>query len=203
MDVVPFFDLKRQYESVKGEQASAIGTVVAKTAFSGGEFVDRFEKEFADYCGLKHIVGVNSATAAGGKIFFRGCPPISDLRSPSGHTSLSTLIYGATALIAVVEGGAWRPRLAAAGGIALILTIAVSRLLLGAHTVIEVALGGTIGTACIVLFGCRYRRLRPKNARLAPLLVAMTVVALALRGTELRAEELLHRITGFFRIACR
>ena len=136
------------------------------------------------------------------KVSFWGCTPISDLRSPSGHTSLSTLVYGATALITAVEGGAWRPRIAVAGSIALILAIAVSRLLLGAHTVSEVILGCIIGNASIALFGSRYRRLRPKNARLAPLLVGVAALTFALHGTELRAEQLLHRITGFFRIAC-
>ena len=90
-----------------------------------------------------------------------------------------------------------------AGSIALILAIAVSRLLLDAHTVSEIVLGGIIGSASIALFGNRYRRLRPKNARLAPLLVGVAVLMFALHGTEVRAEGLLHRITAFFRIACR
>lgn len=64
MDVIPFFDLKRQYASLRGELAPAIEAVLENTAFSGGEFADRFEKEFADYCGLKHMLGVNSGTAA-------------------------------------------------------------------------------------------------------------------------------------------
>jgi membrane-associated phospholipid phosphatase len=137
------------------------------------------------------------------KIFFWGCPPISDLYSPSGHTSLSTLVYGATALIIAVEGDTWRSRIAVAGGTALILAIAVSRLLLDAHTIPEVVLGWIIGSASLALFGHQYRRLRPKNARLAPLLVGVVVLAAALHGRELRAEELLHWITGFLRIACR
>jgi membrane-associated phospholipid phosphatase len=137
------------------------------------------------------------------KVFFWGCPPISDLHSPSGHTSLSTLVYGATALITAVEGGAWRPRIAIAAGLGLVLAIGVSRLLLDAHSIPEVILGWLIGGASLVLFGWRYQRLRPSNARLAPLLVGMAVLASALHGSELRAEELLHRITGFFRIACR
>jgi hypothetical protein len=37
---------------------------------------------------------------------------------------------------------------------------------------------------------------------LAPLLVGVAALTFALHGTELRAEQLLHRITGFFRIAC-
>jgi dTDP-4-amino-4,6-dideoxygalactose transaminase len=34
------------------------------TAFSGGPYVEQFEKEFAHYCGVKHAVAVNSGTAA-------------------------------------------------------------------------------------------------------------------------------------------
>lgn len=58
------------------------------------------------------------AVTAASKIFFWGYPPISDLHSPSGHTGLSVLVYGTTALITAVEGGAWRPRIAVAGGVA-------------------------------------------------------------------------------------
>jgi dTDP-4-amino-4,6-dideoxygalactose transaminase len=64
MDTIPFFDLKRQYPNLRDELAPAIEAVLDKTAFSGGEFVDRFEKEFADYCGVRHMLGVNSGTAA-------------------------------------------------------------------------------------------------------------------------------------------
>ncbi len=34
------------------------------------------------------------------KIAFYGCPPVPDLHNPSGHTSLSTLFYGAMSLVA-------------------------------------------------------------------------------------------------------
>jgi hypothetical protein len=44
---------------------------------------------------------------------------------------------------------------------------------------------------------------RPKNVQLTPLLLGMTMLALALHGTELRAEQLLHRITDSLRIARR
>jgi membrane-associated phospholipid phosphatase len=148
------------------------------------------------------VVVCIGATAVS-KIVFWGCPPVSDLHSPSGHTSFSTLIYGAIALIIAAEGGFSRPRIAVAISTTLVLAIALSRLLLDAHTVPEVVLGCVIGCASVAMFGYRYRRLRPMNARLAPLLVGVAVLMLALHGTELRAEELLHRITGFFRIACR
>lgn len=35
-----------------------------KGAFSGGEYVDRFEREFAAYLGAGHCIGVNSGTSA-------------------------------------------------------------------------------------------------------------------------------------------
>jgi membrane-associated phospholipid phosphatase len=33
------------------------------------------------------------------KIYFYSCPPFAEVRSPSGHTSLSTLVYGGIAVI--------------------------------------------------------------------------------------------------------
>jgi membrane-associated phospholipid phosphatase len=136
------------------------------------------------------------------KVFFWGCPPISDLHSPSGHTSLSTLVYGATTLIAAFEGGDRRRPVAIAAGFGLVLAIGVSRLLLDAHSVPEVLLGWLIGGAALALFGWEYRRCRPPDARLAPLLVGIAVLASLMHGQQLHAEELLHRITGYLRIDC-
>jgi membrane-associated phospholipid phosphatase len=144
-----------------------------------------------------------SGVTAVSKIFFWGCPPISDLHSPSGHTSLSTLVYGATALIAAFAGGDWRPRVAIAAGLGFVLAIGVSRLLLDAHSVTEVLLGWLIGGASLALFGREYRNCGPTNARLAPLLLGNAVLALLLHGSQLHAEDLLHRITGYLRIRCR
>jgi membrane-associated phospholipid phosphatase len=136
------------------------------------------------------------------KIFFWGCPPIANLHSPSGHTSLGTLVYGAAALMTATEGGGWRQRIAVAVGACFVLAIGLSRLLLDAHSVPEVLFGWLIGGAALVLFGLRYRRCRPRNARLTPLFVGMVVLASLLHGNQLRAEELLHRITGYLGVDC-
>lgn len=61
---VPFLDLKAQYESIKDEIAVAIHQVIEKTAFAGGPFVERFEKEFASFCQTKYAIGVNSGISA-------------------------------------------------------------------------------------------------------------------------------------------
>jgi len=61
---VPFLDLKAQYQSIKDEIDRAIQSVVDACAFAGGPFVEKFEKEFAEYCGSSHCVAVGSGTEA-------------------------------------------------------------------------------------------------------------------------------------------
>jgi len=61
---VPFLDLKAQYESIREEIHVALNEVLDSAAFAGGPFVARFEKEFADFCGCRHAIGVGSGTDA-------------------------------------------------------------------------------------------------------------------------------------------
>ena len=61
---VPFVDLKAQYAGIKGEIQTAIMSVVEDCAFVGGKYVDKFEADFAAFCGCKHAVGVSSGTSA-------------------------------------------------------------------------------------------------------------------------------------------
>jgi len=61
---VPFLDLKVQYLSMKDEIHAAIQQVLDATAFAGGPFVARFEKEFAAFCGCREGIGVGSGTEA-------------------------------------------------------------------------------------------------------------------------------------------
>ncbi len=52
-------DLTRDYHKHKEEYMAAIEAVCEETSFSGGHFADEFDKEFADYCGVKYATGVN------------------------------------------------------------------------------------------------------------------------------------------------
>ena len=61
---IPFFELKRQYISIKEEIDEAIARVLEKGNFILGEEVERFEEEFAHYVGAKYAVGVGSGTEA-------------------------------------------------------------------------------------------------------------------------------------------
>jgi dTDP-4-amino-4,6-dideoxygalactose transaminase len=61
---IPLVDLKTQYESIKHEIDSAISEVISKSAFIGGPFVESFEKDFAEFCNVKHCIGVGNGTDA-------------------------------------------------------------------------------------------------------------------------------------------
>ncbi len=57
-------DLKGQHQQIKKEILEAFEKVYDNTAFSGGSFVEEFEKNYAVFCGTKYAVGVNNGTSA-------------------------------------------------------------------------------------------------------------------------------------------
>jgi dTDP-4-amino-4,6-dideoxygalactose transaminase len=61
---VPYFDLTAQYAQVRDEIRAALDRVCQKAGFVLGEEVERFEHSFADYCGVKHSIALNSGTSA-------------------------------------------------------------------------------------------------------------------------------------------
>jgi len=61
---VPYFDLKMQYASLRQEILEALDRVCRNASFILGEEVARFEEEFAEYCGVKHCVALNTGTSA-------------------------------------------------------------------------------------------------------------------------------------------
>ncbi len=61
---VQFVDLRRQHEELAEEINAAIQSVLTSNAFVLGEEVGAFEEEFAEFCGVKHCVGVGSGLDA-------------------------------------------------------------------------------------------------------------------------------------------
>lgn len=59
---VPFVDLLSQYNSIKPEIDNAIKSVITETAFIGGKYVEKFEKEFATLYGVKNCIAVGNGT---------------------------------------------------------------------------------------------------------------------------------------------
>lgn len=62
--MIPFVDLKIQYQGIKKEILSAIEGVLESSQFILGSEVAAFEKEFAEYCQADFAIGVNSGTSA-------------------------------------------------------------------------------------------------------------------------------------------
>src|SRR5438093_1785934 len=63
--MIPFADIKRQYQQHKEAIDSAIANVIADTAFIGGsgnKYVEAFEKSFASFLGMKQVIGCANGT---------------------------------------------------------------------------------------------------------------------------------------------
>ena len=61
---IPFVNLKIQHASLKSELLTAIGEVLDGGNFVLGKEVAEFERQFAQLCGVRYAVGVNSGTDA-------------------------------------------------------------------------------------------------------------------------------------------
>lgn len=138
------------------------------------------------------------------KMLFHACGgqlPALDIRSPSGHTSLSATFYGCGALM-LAANQSWGRRLAALlVSVGLIVAIAASRVALHAHTVQEAAAGFAIGLLCVALFAGHYL---PRAMYLPrwpiPVMVILGLAVLT-HGHHLSAEGLLDRMADRLRLA--
>jgi len=61
---IPFLDIKRQQSSIQEELNAVAQDVIQGGWFIGGEYVDRFEKDFAKYNGIDHCVSCGNGTDA-------------------------------------------------------------------------------------------------------------------------------------------
>jgi dTDP-4-amino-4,6-dideoxygalactose transaminase len=61
---VPFLNLKAHHAPLLEKFNRAIREVIESSAFAGGPFVERFEGEFAAYCGSGYAIGVGNGTDA-------------------------------------------------------------------------------------------------------------------------------------------
>jgi dTDP-4-amino-4,6-dideoxygalactose transaminase len=61
---IPFLDLASMHREIAADLDAAWRNVNLSGHFVGGGFVERFEAEWAAYCGVAHCVGVSDGTAA-------------------------------------------------------------------------------------------------------------------------------------------
>ncbi|HIK06625.1 MAG TPA: DegT/DnrJ/EryC1/StrS family aminotransferase [Trichormus sp. M33_DOE_039] len=62
--MIPFVDLKAQYNSIKREIDTAVFKALESTQFVLGSEVVALEEEFSDYCGANYGIAVNTGTSA-------------------------------------------------------------------------------------------------------------------------------------------
>jgi dTDP-4-amino-4,6-dideoxygalactose transaminase len=62
--MIPSVNLERFHTKIRGELIDAFSTVVDKSAFIGGDFIDEFENTYANLYGTKFFIGCSSGTSA-------------------------------------------------------------------------------------------------------------------------------------------
>jgi membrane-associated phospholipid phosphatase len=128
------------------------------------------------------------------KLIFIGCGTRSAL-SPSGHTAAGTALYGGAIALWLRRGlGIWTASLLAGGGVAAV--IGATRLALGVHIPIEVAIGGAVGLGGVFAL-VRWAGPPPAWVQARWLVPSALVVVLALHGTRLPAEQRLRNFAGW------
>jgi hypothetical protein len=61
---IPLFDVLTPLQPLRESLLAAAATTLERGSFILGPEVDAFEREFADYLGVKHVVGVANGTDA-------------------------------------------------------------------------------------------------------------------------------------------
>ena len=122
------------------------------------------------------------------------------LSSPSGHTAMSTVVYGSLALLV---RGRFPARLRYPiylGTTLAVVAIAASRVVLHEHNLPEIVIGFAVGAAAVALFASLSGRHEPPNLPLRWLAVCGLVLVAALHGTRWQIEPVLHRLAEWFRV---
>ena len=60
--IIPFVDLKTQYNNLKASIDTAIGKVIEETAFIGGKYIVEFEEKFSRKYGVRHFISTANGT---------------------------------------------------------------------------------------------------------------------------------------------
>ena len=127
-------------------------------------------------------------------------PGGSVLASPSGHTAMSTAVYGGFA--AVLGAGLKRPARDAviAAAATLMLAIAASRAVLHYHSATEVAVGLAVGSLALSSITVLAGRYRPVPLPVLPVVGATLAIALIFHGVRWPAEQAIRRLGFWFEL---
>lgn len=141
------------------------------------------------------------------KLYFLACPAGDMLRSPSGHTGFGIIVYGSiTLVLAKAVRRQWLRGLIIALGTGLVAAIAVSRLILGNHSPIEIVIGAALGGISLAVFAALYRPGSSRPRQFLVLAAVVLLVAFIFHGEQVKAEGFLRalgREIGLGGEACR
>lgn len=62
--MIPFVDLPRQYAEIASDVEPDILDCLRKCSYTGGHYLERFERSMCNYLGVNHVVGVSNGTDA-------------------------------------------------------------------------------------------------------------------------------------------
>ena len=150
------------------------------------------------------VVAIGAAAVAIGvlKLVFGACGSMittAHIVSPSGHTAMSTAVYGALALLI---GGRFPPSyrrgLALAAAI-VIVGIGWSRVMLHDHSRAEILVGFLVGAGALALFRAMLGPDAVAPLPLKWLLLCGAVLIAVMHGTRWMVEPVVHRLAGDFR----
>ena len=121
--------------------------------------------------------------------------------SPSGHTAMSTAVYGSLAVLAGSRLSVGRRTIVYAGATTGIVGIALSRVVLHEHNFPEIVIGWLVGAAAVGGFAAALGRREAPALPLGWMLICGVVLVAVLHGTRWQIEPVLRRFAGIFRAA--
>jgi membrane-associated phospholipid phosphatase len=123
----------------------------------------------------------------------------SSIVSPSGHACMSSSFYGLCACLFWARQRNLLGMLGILAATALIVAIAISRVLIKAHTAPEVLLGSGLGLLSVALFAFAYLRQPPAPLRHTGVMLLLLPVCLLSYGLSFPGEELLRSTVPWLR----
>ena len=108
--------------------------------------------------------------------------------SPSGHTAMSTFVFGSIGLVLSTHSPRGCRVLIVVVSVSLIASIAVSRVYLGAHTIAEVVIGLVVGLIYLILYVVAYRQNSHRRINVAVMATGFLAIILVIHGSKAPAE---------------
>lgn len=114
--------------------------------------------------------------------------------SPSGHASMSALVYGGLTIVITRQSTRWRALIVLVG-VTLTVAIALTGTILQAHNRAEVAIGLGVGLVSLCLFAWRYFQLPNRKIDLPWLGVGAACIFPLLYSIHLPVESVLYKLS--------